>query len=256
MEKVKITAAIIAKNEEKRIARCIDSVQWADDILVIDGYSDDNTVEIAKSKGARIIKHKFTGSFSDDRNAAMDNARHDWVLHLDADEIVTEGFIEKLRSVISNDEKCPVYKFRRKNFFLDHSMDFGGFHHYIPNFTDRRFVRFEGVVHETPVFNGCTGTIDADIEHHPFQSIGQFVDRQNRYASIAAKEILEKNGKLSEREIRSNMMGKSLKLFWKSYVKKQGYRGGMHSLIFAVLFAFINFLKWSKYWELVRDGEL
>src|SRR3989338_5491920 len=89
MEKIKITVAVITKNEERHIRKCLESVLWADDLLVIDGFSTDATAEIARGLGARVIEHKFTGSFADERNTGNDNARHDWVLHIDADDVVT-----------------------------------------------------------------------------------------------------------------------------------------------------------------------
>lgn len=253
MEKIPVSVVIITKNEEKNIGRCIGSVLWADEIIVVDGYSTDRTVEIASSLGAKIVQHKFSGAFADDRNIGMESARNHWVLQLDADDVVTEGFRERLAAALEKNDDAVVYKFRRKNFFLGHSMDHGGFHHYIPNLVNRKCVRFEGEVHEVPVYKGREGIIDADIEHYPFDSISQFIDRQNRYSSIAAWDIRESEGVLPDRAIKKRMVGKSFKIFWKSYIKKQGYREGVYGLAFAVLFAVINFLKWTKYWELVKD---
>jgi glycosyltransferase involved in cell wall biosynthesis len=256
MQKIRITVAVITKNEERLIGRCLDSVQWADEIVVVDGFSTDRTAEIARAKGARVVEHKFTGSFAEERNAGIDAARNAWVLHIDADDVVTEGFRAKLAALIAKDEGVMVYKFRRRNFFLGHSMDHGGFHHYIPNLVRKPGVRYEGTVHERPVFSGKEGALEADIDHYPFDTIRQFVDRQNRYTDIAAKTILDTEGLLDDKAIRKGMIGKSFKVFWKSYVKKQGYKDGIYGLVFAVLFAFINFLKWAKYWELVKEKNL
>ena len=250
MEKLKITVAVITKNEEANIARCLDSVKWADDVVVVDGFSTDRTADIAGSLGAKVVQRKFSGSFADERNTAMDNARNDWVLHIDADDVVTEAFRQKLGPVLSGSGDIVVYKFRRRNFFLGHSMDHGGFHHYIPNLVNKKHVRYEGRIHEVPVYKGKEGTIDADIEHYPFTSISQFIERQSRYSDIASREMFKEKGALSDKEIRKNMIGKTLKIFWKSYVKKQGYKEGLYGLVFAILFAFINFMKWAKYWEL------
>ncbi len=253
MQKVNVSVVIIAKNEEKKIARCLESVKWADEIVVVDGFSQDRTVDIAKAFGAKVVQHKFTGSFADDRNFGMQNARNDWVLQLDADDVVTKDFQIKLEKAFIKNKDIVVYKFRRKNFFLGHSMDHGGFHHYIPNLVNRAFVRYEGEVHEVPIYNGKEGTIEADIEHHPFDSIEQFIKRQNRYTDIAAKVLLKKEGILNSSKILNNMIFKSLKIFWKSYIRKQGYKENFYGFLFAMLFAFINFLKWAKYWELVRN---
>lgn len=257
MEKIKLSVVIIAKNEEKKIARCLESVKWADEIVVVDGLSTDRTAGIAASFGAKVVPHEFTGTFADDRNIGLDSSRNDWVLQLDADEIVTASFKDKLGLLLAKETPgAAAYKFRRVNFFLGRRMDHGGFHHYIPNLVDRRRVRFAGSVHEVPVCEGGIEMLEADIEHHPFDSIAQFVNRQNRYSGLAAKEILDKRGVLFDREIRKGLIGKSVKIFWKSYVKKQGFREGMHGLVFAALFALINFLTWSKYWELVKDGSV
>lgn len=255
MEKIKVTVAVITKNEERNIARCLESAAWADDIVVVDGFSTDKTVDIAKSLGARVIEHKFSGSFADERNVGNENARHDWVLHIDADDVVTADFRKKIAGVLAGNEGAVIYKFRRRNFFLGHSMDHGGFHHYIPNLVNRKHVRYEGDVHEVPVYKGAMGTIDADIDHYPFDSIDQFIQRQNRYARLAAKKMLEADGVLSERQIKKGLINRTFKVFWKSYVKKQGYKDGVYGLIFGILFAFINFLKWAKYWELVKKDE-
>ena len=177
------------------------------------------------------------------------------VLHIDADDIVTDGFRDKLAASIAKKEDAVIYKFRRRNFFLGHSMDHGGFHHYIPNLVNKNHVSYEGDVHEVPVYKGAMGIIDADINHYPFDSIDQFVQRQSRYAGIAAKKMLETDGVLDARQIKRGLINRSLKVFWKSYVKKQGYKDGIYGLVFGVLFAFINFLKWAKYWELVRKDE-
>jgi (heptosyl)LPS beta-1,4-glucosyltransferase len=251
MEKLKITVAVITKNEESNIAKCLDSVKWADEVVVVDGFSTDRTAEIARSTGAKVVQRKFSGSFADERNAALDNARNDWVLHIDADDVVTEDFRNKLSLALSKKEDVAVYKFRRRNFFLGHSMDRGGFHHYIPNLVNKKYVRYEGRIHEVPVYEGREGAINADIEHYPFASISQFIERQNRYSDIASREMFKEKGALSGKEIRKNLINKSFKIFWKSYVRKQGYKEGLYGLVFAVLFAFINFMKWAKYWELM-----
>lgn len=249
MDKIKVTVAVITKNEEKNIAHCIESVKWADEVVVVDGFSTDRTVEIARSMGAKVVQHKFTGRFADDRNVANDTARNDWVLHIDADDVATDGFRVKLGEALTAKGDYVVYKFRRKNFFLNHPMDHGGFHHFIPNLVNKKFVRYEGEVHEVPVYKGKEGVIEADIEHYPFDSIEQFVARQNRYSSLAVSDIYKKEGLIKEPIVRKNMMRRSFGIFWKSYVKKQGHKEGFYGLIFAVLFAFINFMKWAKYWE-------
>lgn len=252
MRKTKITAAIITKNEERNIRACIERVKdWADEIVVVDGYSEDRTVPIAEKFGAKIIKHFFEGDFSKERNVAMENASGDWVLHLDADDRVGPEFKRAVDAMIDKSEGIDIYKFRRKSFFLGRLMEHGGWHHYIPNLV-RRKVRFEGDVHEKPVYNGKIGIIEADIEHHPFESISQFIIRHDRYSSIEAERLFKQNRASKSTEIKRNALGKTFKIFWKIYVKKKGYKDGMSGLIFSILFAFTNFLVWIKYWEICQ----
>jgi len=256
MRKTKITAAIITKNEEKNISSCIQTVKdWADEVIVVDGYSNDNTASNAERLGAKVVKHRFEGDFSKERNVAQDNAQGDWVLHLDADERVTQEFKDAVDNVIDKSSEIDAYKFKRKNFFLGHAMLHGGFCHYIPNLVRRKTVRFEGALHERPAYKGKTGVIEADIEHYPFDSISQFVERHNRYSSVEAEKIYKEEGKSKLPEARKNITRRTFKLFWKMYVKKKGYKEGTYGLIFSVLFAVTNFLIWAKYWALCQKGD-
>ncbi|MFA5147121.1 MAG: glycosyltransferase family 2 protein [Candidatus Omnitrophota bacterium] len=251
MTRPKISVAIITKNEERNIRECIARVAgWAFEVIVVDGYSADRTRDIAAECGARVIPHRFEGDFSKERNAGMDASSGDWVLHLDADDRVTDDFKKKADEAVGSDDAVDVYKFRRKNFFLGHCMEHGGWCHYIPNLVRRRAVRFEGALHERPVYKGKTGTIEADIEHYPFTSISQFIERQNHYSSVEAEALFKREGASMMDRATANMVGRTFKIFWKMYVKKKGYREGMYGLVFSVLFAFVNFLIWAKYREL------
>ena len=251
MRRSKVTAAIIAKNEEKNIKGCIETVLgWADEVVVVDGCSTDKTAPIARSLGARVIEHAWEGNFAKERNIANENSRCDWVLHIDADDRVTDEFKKRVDEVLDSDKTVDVYKFKRKSFFLDHFMEYGGWYHYVPNLVRRGRVRFEGDLHERPSYSGKLGTIEADIEHYPFDSISQFIERHNRYSTIQAARIFKENGAFRMSEVKKNLLGKSFKTFWKIYVKKKGRREGIHGLIFAMLFAFMNFMVWAKYWEL------
>jgi glycosyltransferase involved in cell wall biosynthesis len=251
MRKAKISAGIITKNEEKNIKGCIESVRgWANEIIVVDGYSTDKTASIAEGLGARVVKHNFEGDFSKERNMVMENASGEWVLHLDADEKVTLGFKKKVDEVIDSAGDIDIYKFKRKNFFLGHFMERGGWYHYIPNLVRRDKVKFEGALHERPVSGGKIGVIEADIEHYPFGSISQFLARHNRYSSVDAEKMFKRDGASLLGEVKKNAIRRTFKLFWKMYVKKKGYKEGIYGLVFAILFAFTNFLIWVKYWEL------
>lgn len=251
MRRSKVTAAVIAKNEEKNIRACIESVRkWADEVIVVDGCSTDKTAAISRELGAKVIEHAWEGNFAKERNTANQYSSCDWVLHIDADDRVTDDFKKAADRVLDSDSQVDVYKFKRKSFFLNHFMEHGGWYHYVPNLVRRGRVKFEGDLHERPVYSGKLGVIEADIEHYPFDSIAQFMERHNRYSSIQAARLFKENGASKASEVRKNLLGKSFKTFWKIYIKKHGRREGMHGLVFALLFAIMNFLVWAKYWEL------
>lgn len=251
MRRSKLAAAIIAKNEEKNIRACIESVKgWADEVIVVDGCSTDKTAVIARGLGAKVIEHAWEGNFAKERNIANQNSACDWVLHIDADDRVTDDFKKKADELLGSDKTIDVYKFKRKSYFLGHFMEHGGWYHYVPNLVRRGRVNFEGDLHERPIYSGKLGTIEADIEHYPFDSITQFMERHNRYSSIQALRIFKENGVSKMPEVKKNLLRKSFKTFWKIYMKKKGRKEGPYGLIFAVLFAIMNFLVWAKYWEL------
>ncbi len=255
MDRQKLSVVILAKNEEKKIRNCLESVKWADEIVVVDGFSTDSTVDICKEYGARVVQHRFEGDFGEERNIGIDNSSGDWILQLDADEVVTEGFKTGVLEVLKGEEKFVAYKFLRKNFFLGRFMRYGGWYHYSHHLFKKGFARYKGKVHHELIVDGETGVLNVEVEHYPFQDLAQLIARQNRYTTLEAGEILELRGRLDEKEIRYNVKVKPVKLFWKFYVKKKGFREGMHGFIFSVLFAWVHFIKWAKYWALVRKTD-
>lgn len=249
----RLTALLIVKNEEERIARCLESVKWADEIVVVDGYSTDRTLEICRSYNAKIVQHKFDGSFDTDCNLGIESSSGDWILKLDADEVVAESLRKDIEGVLDDDKGYSAFKFRRKNFFLGRFMRYGGWYHYSLHFFKRGKARYKGHIHETLVADGNIGRLEGDCEHYPFDSLSEFIERHNRYSGIEAKKILDSKGVVGIKVIMYNLRIKPLKRFWKFYVKKQGFREGIYGFIFSVLFAWVHFLNWAKYWELVKD---
>ena len=253
-ERRRLSVVILTKNEEARIARCLESVRWADEVIVVDDMSTDRTAEICRQFGARVVPHPFEGSFAEERNLGMQHATGDWVLQLDADDVVTSGFRAAVQQLLSHPQPHAAFKFRRKSYLLGRFMRYGGWHHYLPNLVRRDAVRYEGLVHERPVVEGTIGQLDADVEHHPCEHLASFLDRHNRYTSLQAQELRSALGRLGEREIRARLVRKPRKTFWKSYIKKQGFREGLHGLVFAIFFAGVELIKWAKYWELCAES--
>lgn len=252
----KLSVVIITKNEEDKISRCIESVKWADEILVIDDESTDRTKEIVEGLSARVIVNKSNGNFDNQRNIGIDSARYDWVLQMDADEVVTPFLQQKIQDTLKSTEKFSAFKFRRKNYFLGHFMRYAGEYDYWLRLFNKKKARYVGAdIHERLKVDGEVGIIEADMEHYAFKTITQFIARQNNYSSFESKAMFEREGVLPEKVIRYNIKIKPFKIFWKTYVKKQGYKDGMHGLIWCVLLAFRQVMIWAKYWEIVTNAE-
>jgi glycosyltransferase involved in cell wall biosynthesis len=249
---VRLSIVILTKNAERDIARCLESVRWADEIVVVDGESSDRTVEICKAFGATVVSHPFDGSFATDRNLGMERAHGQWVLQLDADDVVTPQFRAAMEGLLR--AECPhaALKFRRRSVLLGRTMRYGGWYYSVPNLLRRDRARYEGAVHERPVVQGTIGELAADVEHHPCEDLSAFVARHNRYTTLQAEELVRVLGVLQDRDIRRLLWQKPWKTFWKSFVKKAGFREGLHGLVFAELYAGIELLKWAKYWERLR----
>ena len=216
----------------------------------MDGESTDRTREICSQYTDKVFVKPFK-NFSDDRNFGAHQAQSEWILQIDADEIVPSSFKDKFET-IRNAPACAAYKTRRKNFFLGQGMNNGPWYHYIHILYLKHRASFYGLVHERLKVEGTIGILEADIEHYPFNTISEFISRQNRYTTLAAQEIFETQGSLPWKKVRKNLFYKPVKLFWKLAVIKKGYKDGTVGIIFSMLYAFEHFLKWAKYWELVR----
>jgi ADP-heptose:LPS heptosyltransferase len=264
-----ISAVVLAHNSEKKIAKCLESLKgWADEIIIVDGESTDSTARIAESFGAKVYSHKFLGAFSAERNFGSDKAKSEWVLQLDSDEIVSAEFKKKCDEVLP-DTKYAAFKFRRKNVFLGHEFRYGGWYHWSQHMFKKGRAHYEGRVHEKMIVDPSTGSgsipsigrgmdgevgeLDADILHVPFDSISEFIDRQNRYTELQAKDIIDQEKELTRKMIVYNLKVKPAKLFRKMYFKNKGYKEGVYGLVFSILFSWVHFLKWAKVWELVKD---
>ena len=253
----RLAVVVIVKNEERQIARCLESAAWADELVVVDDESDDRTVEIAQRYGARVVTHRSDGNFDRQRNIGVGAAGAEWVLQMDADEVIPPRLrqaIERLLRGASDGVEAPVaYRIKRRNYFLGRFMRHGGWYVDGIKLFRRDKARYVGrSVHETLQVDGPVGVLEADIEHYPFTSLEQVIERTNRYTTVEAQLLAEERPRLPCRTIAYQLMWRPVRLFWKSYLKKGGWREGMHGLVFALWGAWAHWLRWAKYWELTR----
>jgi len=252
----KLSVVILTRDEEPNIADCLESVRWADEIIVIDDNSSDRTVEIAKRYAGKVITRALNGDFSAQRNAGIEEAAGDWILQMDADERVTEGLKEKITEVLKNGSPMAAFRFRRVNIFCGKPLVAGGedLHKPLRLFKKDKAKFSRAKIHEELVPDGPTGELDAAMEHRNFPDISHYVSTQDFYSALEAKALSDKVGLLPEKMLRGELLFGPVKLFFKIYLKRKGYKDGMRGLIFAVLSAWRRFLIYAKYWELNRKA--
>jgi glycosyltransferase involved in cell wall biosynthesis len=222
----KIIAAILTKNEVRHIGECIKSVQWADEVILEDSFSDDGTTAIARKMNAHIFKSEFI-NFAVARNTALANAKMlgaDWVLFLDADERITPELAQEIQEVVKNNEIVGWW-IPRYNIMWGHTMRGGGWY---PDHQLRLMqvgaARYdsERQVHEIVVLDGEEGYLKEHMLHYNYDSLDQFKAKQDRYIDLEAK-ILQEKGIRAKPWTYITM---PLREFYRRYIALQGYRDG------------------------------
>ena len=251
-----VSAVLMTKNCEDLVEGTLKSVAgWVDEIVVIDGFSTDRTVEICRRYTEKIFQNRWDGyRFCTERNLGNEKASSDWCFHLDPDERATPQFRDTVLKMLEAGTDCQAFEFRKKNFFLGHWMRFGGWYHYSLHLFRRGKAYYDGVIHESLIVDGKIGKMEAPVEHYPFTSIKQFVMRHNGYSTREAQAAVEEKGILPAPKIQFELKKKPLKRFFKFYVRKKGFLDGVHGFVFSVLFAWVHFLNWVKYWELTQSS--
>jgi len=245
-----IGVVVITKNEEAQLARCLDSVKpFADEIIVIDDASTDNTAKIAQRYGAKVFINESKGNFDMQRNIGIEQSSCEWILQLDADEVLPAATAGKILERIKHPGRYAAFNLKRKNFFLGKPILNAGNYHNKTYLFCKDKGRYIGSIHETLKVDGETGFIEAEVFHYPFNSIGSFIDRQNYYSETEANVFLKKNRTPSKKYIKYQLTWKSIKNFYKLYVKKSGYKDGIHGLIWCLLNVIHTQLFWMKIWE-------
>ena len=188
MSDILLSACIITKNEERTIARAINSVRFADEIVVIDAYSSDKTVEIATQNGAKVFQNAWAG-FAAQRNFGLEHCQGKWVFFLDADEAASPDLGAELEKISREDvAKHPnCYSIKRVEYFLGKELHYGPGN---PSFQWRFFkkneVKYFGEVHEYPKFEGGVKTITLPIYHNPNLNVERFLNKLNHYTTLEA----------------------------------------------------------------------
>jgi glycosyltransferase involved in cell wall biosynthesis len=240
---MKISATIITYNEERHIARAIESLRCADDIVVVDSGSTDRTIEIAEKLGARVVEHPFK-SYAEQKNYAAAEADNDWILSLDADESLSEGLEGEILQVKKNGPDYDAYTMPRLAQYLGRWILHSGWH---PDrkvrFYDRRRAHWAGeFVHESVQVDGRVGHLRSNLLHFTCDSLSEHLKTMDRYTTLAAEQLVSQGRKIGW----SKLLLDPPWTFFKTYVIDRGFLDGPEGLAIAYMAALYNFLKYAK----------
>ena len=247
----KISACVICYNEENKIRRCLESLTWCDEIVVVDSFSTDRTVEICKEYTERVYQHEWLG-YIGQKNLIRDMAHYNWILFLDADEEVSDELRNEIQKEFSKDNKhfdsYAGYEFPRIVFYLGRWIRHGEWY---PDIKLRLFRKELGrsagqEPHDQVIVKGSVKRLKGHLLHYTYDNIYDHVNTINRFSSISAKEKAMRNSKCRI----SDIMFRPALRFFKGYILRQGFMDGMHGLLIAMISAFGVRVKYAKLWEL------
>ena len=229
---MRISAVIITRNEENRIAECMASLKWVDEIVVLDSASVDRTVEIAREYGARVLHVEGWPGFGPQKNKAVAEASGDWVLSVDADERVTPELAEDIRRAMEADDGRVAYEFARLSKYCGRYMRHSGWWpDYVPRLFKRGRARFsDDLVHERLIVDGPVGRLRGTLLHESFATLEQVLDKVNRYSTLSAQQMAQSG----RRAGLSRAVLHGLGAFLRTYVLKAGFLDGREGFMLAV----------------------
>jgi glycosyltransferase involved in cell wall biosynthesis len=246
---VKLTVTVITHNEADRLGAALESVAWADEIVVVDSHSTDGTAEIARARGARVDVHAWPG-YSAQKNHAAGLATHDWILSLDADERVSPALADEIRRLMTAGPGAPGYRIPRASWYLGRWIRGTDWYpDYQLRLYDRRRGRWNARrVHESVDLDGAPGRLTGDLLHYPYRSISDHLATIDRYTTLAAEQWASEGRRASALEA---LVYPRL-AFFRNYILKGGFRDGGAGLMVSTLNSYYVFLKLAKLWELQR----
>ena len=249
-----LSVAIITRNEEANLARTLNSVAWADEIVVVDSGSSDGTEEIARTFRSRFFSEPWKG-FAAQKNSALEKCSSDWTLSLDADEALSDELAKELWELLEGDPPFDGYALPRRNLFLGRWMRFGGFY---PDPKLRLFRRgaaeFEArPVHETVHFAGKAGRLKGDLLHDAYPTLGEYIAHMDRYSTLGAEQAV------SVGKVAGNLPAFVLRVllnpaatFIYNYVFRLGLLDGREGLLLHLYHSVYVSWKYAKVWEQSR----
>ncbi len=249
----RVSVAVVTFNEERNIAECLESAAWADEVIVVDSFSTDRTVEISRRYTERVIQRPWPG-FGKQKNFAVSQAQMEWTFVLDADERIPADLRREVEGILeAKDRNFSAYRLARKNYFYGHWLKRGGLY---PDWQTRLFRRGAAVYddtepHENLILTGPLGTLSNPLIHITERSISDHFPKLNHYSSLYAGQRVRTCKKVHLHDL----FFRPMIAFFQLYVAKQGFRDGIPGLIQATLRSLYTFVKYAKVWELHQKHE-
>ncbi len=246
--KTPLSAVLITRNAASVIEACLESLAFADEVVVVDSASSDGTPDIAHERGARVVKKEWLG-FGRQKQFAVDQAKHDWVLCVDADERVSPALATSIRAALAA-PVSPVYRMPRRNRFLGRWLAHGeGYPDWSPRLFNRQNARWsDDLVHEKVLYAVTPGTLAGDLLHDSSDDLSAYLERQNRYTTLAARQALEQGRSAGF----LHLLFSPAVRFIKFYVLRLGFLDGVPGLLHISIGCMNSYMKYAKLIELRR----
>ena len=241
-----LAVIVITYNEAQNIQACLQSVRWADELIVVDAFSSDRTVEIAKTMTRHVYVTEWQG-YAANKNYALDRVTSEWVLWLDADERVTAELAAEIKTLL-HDPSFDAYQLPRKAIFLGKWIKHCGWY---PGYVTRLFkkgsARFnDKLVHEGLDYRHKAGRCRNDIIHFTDRSLEHYISKLNRYTTLAAQELNSKG----RRSGLVDILFRPMHMFLRMFLLRRGFLDGFHGLLLSLLSSFYVLVKYAKLWHL------
>lgn len=244
MDENKITAVVLTKNEAENLPRCLKSLCWVEEIVVVDDFSSDKTVGIAKKFGAKIYKKKLS-DFQSQRDWALGKVKTPWVLFIDPDEEVPQNLKEEMRMAVKR-KGFVGFQFPRKNIIFGKWIKYSGWY---PDWQLHLFKKdkgkYIGKVHERVEVGGKAGYLKSPLIHYNYQSISEYLEKLEHYTTLAAESAIEGGYKFKFQDL----LRKPAEEFFRRFFAEEGFRDEVHGLALSLLQAFSELVLYLKVWE-------
>jgi glycosyltransferase involved in cell wall biosynthesis len=244
--RAQLSAVLITRNAAAVLEPCLESLAFADEIVIVDSGSNDGTADIAQRLRARVVQKEWLG-FGRQKQFAVEQARNDWVLCLDADERVSPELAASIQAALAA-PVSPVYRMPRRNRFLGRWLAHGeGYPDWSPRLFNRMNARWsDDLVHEKVLFAVTPGTLQGDLMHDSADDLARYLDRQNRYTTLAARQAFERGRSAGI----AHLLLSPVVRFFKFYVLRLGFLDGVPGLLHISIGCMNSYLKYAKLIEL------